>query len=37
MLLERIIVTPLVTLKKFHGKIVKGSSTTNKSGFVNKI
>ena len=37
MLLERTVVTPLETLKKFHGKIVKGSSMTNKSGFVNKI
>ena len=37
MLLERIIVTPLETHKKFQVKIVKRSLMTNKSGFVNKI
>ena len=32
MLLERMIVTPLETRKKFRGKNIKRSSVTNKNG-----
>ena len=36
-LLQRMIVTPLETHRKFWGKNVKRSSITNKNGFVNRI